>query len=198
VSSEHYHTRHWSSSMMLKTARDFVDRARKENKTDPFPFLVPSVLLSFAAVEAAVNALIHYALKKRSNAHPIVKKYVKEKLEASPSPSIVDKVLYFTYLLTGSSLDPQNSLWDRFQKLRKLRNMIIHYKLEELSDQEAQKLAEVVPIKTNEQRKSSAEILREIFYKNLFYREITINTTEKAIKTASEILDKLYYFYYGK
>ena len=197
MSSEHYHTRHWPSSMMLKTARDFVDRARKENKTDPFPFLVPSVLLSFAAVEAAVNALIHYALK-RNNAHLIVKKYVKEKLKASPSPSIVDKVLYFTYLLTGSSLNPQSSLWERFQKLRKLRNMIIHYKLEELSDQEAQKLAEVVPIKTNEQRKSSAEILREIFYKNLFSREITINTTEKAIKTASEILDKLYYFYYGK
>ena len=189
MSSKHYHTRHWPSSTMLKAAQDFVDWARKENKRDPFPFLVPSVLLSFAAVEAAVNALIHYALKKRSNAHPIVKKYVKEKLKASPSPSIVDKVLYFTYLLTGNSLDPQSSLWDRFQKLRKLRNMIIHYELEELSDQEAQKLAEFVPIKDKVQRKSSAEILRESFYKNLFSQEITINTTEEAIKTASEILD---------
>lgn len=196
MTTEHYHTRHWPSSTMLHTATIFLGQARAKNQKGPFPFLVPSVLLSFAAVEAGVNALIDYALRGDNKVHPLVKKHIRKELKASPPASIVDKMLYFTHLLTGSNLDPQSSLWARFQSLRKLRNRIIHYELEGLSDQETQKLAENLPIKSSDGRPSS-EILKEDFYKNLFSREVTTDRVQEAIETAHEIIDNLHSFYGG-
>lgn len=197
MSTEHYHTRHWPSSTMLHTATNFLNQARGKNLKEPFPFLVPSVLLSFAAVEAGINALIYYALREGSKVHLIVKEYIKKELEASPPASIVDKVLYFTHLLTGNNLNPQSSLWARFQSLKKLRNKIIHYELEGLSNQQAQQLAKTFPIKSSDGR-PSAEVLKEDFYKNLFSQEVTIDKVQEAIETAREILDNLHSFYYGK
>jgi len=182
---------------MIYTATQFIKIARKKEQQEPFPFLVPSILLSFAAVEAGVNALIHYALRENRNLPPPVKKYVKKELEASPPASIIDKIQSFTYFLTGESFDTQSRLWERFQKLRKLRNKIIHYELEELKEQEVQSLAKVLPIKTKN-GDSSTKTIRETFYKNLFSREVTIDRAVEASETASEILEKLYSFYYSK
>ena len=197
MTTNHYHTPHWPSTTMIHTANEFINVARKEKKRDPFPFLVPSILLSFTAVEAGINALIHYALRGDKNLHPLVKKYIKEKLEASLPASVVDKILYFTYFLTGESFDIQSNLWQRFQNLRTLRNKIIHYKLKELEQEEAQLLAEALPFKTKNE-KLSTEAIRETFYKNFFSREVTIGKAVEAVETASETLEKLYSFYYER
>ncbi len=195
MSTEHYHTRHWPSTTMLSTARDFTNRARKENKETPFPYLVPSIFLSFAAVESGVNALIYRAWEKA--VRPLVKKDAKKVIKPPLRASIMNKLLYFTYFLTGKTFDTQSNLWDRIRNLKKLRDQIVHYELEELSIQEAEQLEEDVPIKSNNGR-PSAEILRESFYNDLFSREVTIDKVEEAIETASEILEKLYCFYYNK
>lgn len=197
MSPNRYHTPHWSSTTMIHTANVFINLARKEKKRDPFPFLVPSILLSFAAVEAGVNALIHYALREDKNLHSLIKKYIKEKLKASPPASIKDKILYFTYFLTRKSFNIEGRLWERFRNLQNLRNKIIHYKLEELEQDEAELLAEALPFKTKDE-KLATKAVRETFYKNLFAREVTIGKAVEAVETASEILKKLYSFYYRR
>ena len=182
---------------MIHTANQFIALGREKNQKGPFPFLVPSILLSFAAVEAGINALIHYALREDKNLHPLVKKYIKKELEAPSPPSITDKIQYFTHFLTGKSFDVQSDLWKRFQNLRALRNKIVHYKLKELEEEEAQLLAEALPFRTKNE-KLSTQAVREKFYENLFFQEVTIGKAVEAIETASAILEKLYSFYYGK
>lgn len=194
--TRHYHTTHWPSSTMLHTAVQFINMARQKKIQDPFPFLVPSILLSFTAIETRLNECIHCKfLKARYSNNELLNEYVLEKL--LKEKPIDEKIKKSTKVLTGKDFDVQGPIWGSFKNLQKLRNKIMHYKLEGLKELEAEQAAEVFPIKTNN-GKTPSEVIKEGFYKNLFYQEVTINKAVEAYETAHEILEKLNSLYYGR
>ncbi len=93
----HYHTTHWPSTRMVVAAARLIGLAQKENPKEPFPFLVASLFLSFAAIETRVNELIHHRLKQGIN--PVIGSYIAERLKRWPYPSLEDKIVYFGYFL---------------------------------------------------------------------------------------------------
>ena len=192
----HYHTTHWPSRTMLYTASQFIGMARKRKIQSPFPFLVPSIILSFAAIETHLNECIHSRfLKARHPNNELLNEYVLKRL-LNERP-IDQKIKKLTKVLTGRGFDVQCPLWGNFKNLQKLRNIIVHYKLEGLEELEAEQAAEVLPIKTSDGRTPS-QVMKEGFYKNLFYQEVTIDKTVEAYETAHGILEKLDSLYYHR
>ena len=191
----HYHTTHWPSTRMLVTASRLIGLAQKENPKQPFPFLIPSIFLSFAAIETRVNELIHHRLKQGIN--PVIGSYIAEKLKRWPYPSLEDKIVYFGYFLTKKAFNTDSALWRRFVKLKELRNkIVVHYKLQDLSDEEAQRFAQVFPIQNKRGRESPERIKKDV-YKNLFYQEVTIERVREAHETALMMLRELNSLYYA-
>lgn len=190
----HYHTTHWPSTRMVVAAARLIGLAQKENPKEPFPFLVASLFLSFAAIETRVNELIHQRLKQGTDA--VVKKYITGKLESWPCPSLEDKIVYFGYFLTKKEFDTRSALWQRFKDLKRLRDkIVVHYKLRDLSDLEAQRVVQGFSIQ-NEHGRVSPERIKKDVYKNLFYQELTIDRARKARETALMMLRKLNSLYY--
>ena len=73
--------------------------------------------------------------------------------------------------------------------------MVVHCRLQDLSDEEAQWLVQGFPIQSKHGRESPERIKKDI-YKNLFYQEVTIERARKAHGTALMMLRKLNSLYY--
>ncbi|GAJ00891.1 unnamed protein product [marine sediment metagenome] len=134
-------------------------------------------------------------MKARYSNNELLSEYVLEKL--SKEKPIDEKIKKSIKVLTGKDFDVQGPIWGSFKNLQKLRNKIMHYKLEGLKELEAEQAAEVFPIKTNN-GKTPSEVMKEGSYNNLFYQEVTINKAVEAYETAHEILEKLNSLYYGR
>jgi len=189
----YYHTEDWASSMMLESANKLRLLAEKDRKQESFPFLVPSILMAFTAIETCINESIHYKLKSQLLRQEFWK-FIEKKLLFI---NIEEKLLKLTEALTGKTFEKKSSLWKKFKNLKDLRNKLMHYKLKEMTDKEVKELQVSFDFINIKEEKKRFEIIRETFYKDLIHKEVNADKAKEAIETAKQVMNSLNFYYFG-
>ena len=127
------------AKFFLKTARFFEPRDKHKSRT----FVRASVIAAFTALESMVNVYCHILAKDEDLELHELSFLLDQKLELADEGYFVvhgqrlnrleDKIIFLRWKLLGVALDKAGPVWGQLQSARKLRNEIVHPKIETVS-----------------------------------------------------------------
>lgn len=128
---------------MLNDALWHLGRASEfEHLSDPFPLwreVRSAVIFSVTAVEAFMNIVATDYVRRNPEAHPVILDFLEEKESFLNRGEVRTRFRFvnletklsdWTKIITGSEFDKSDSIWQKFVRVKKFRNALVHYQPE--------------------------------------------------------------------
>lgn len=180
VGNKHYTTPGRFANILLDSAEISIKNYDEKN---PYISVIPAIILSFAALESYVNmySILFIENNDKKEEKNQIEPANKQLLGEEKTP-IEDKLLIWTKLMTGKTFDKGKEPWQSFDKMKKIRNEIVHFKIKK----DTSEIPDTIPV--------IQEIIKKDLYDSSLLSELTLENAKKSYNVVKNVIIELQKF----